>query len=109
MVWLLGVQLPDCTISQSILVLNLPTSREIRDSAEEIKAFIATAERADVLETGEREMHSGVMRLTDRSVVGLMTPRTEVDWIDITGSHEEIKERIISTPHSRLPVGEGSV
>src|SRR5690606_29364404 len=55
------------------------------------------------------EMLSGVMRLADRSVVGLMTPRTEVDWIDITGSHEEIKERIISTPHSRLPVGEGSV
>ncbi|HEX7075625.1 MAG TPA: hemolysin family protein [Hyphomicrobiaceae bacterium] len=103
-VWLL-----DSSTRLVFRVLGLPTEREIRVTDEEIKALIAEAERAGVLETGEREMLSGVMRLADRSVVGLMTPRTEVDWIDITGSHEEIKERIISTPHSRLPVGEGSV
>ena len=48
------------------------------------------------------------MRLADRAVVGIMTPRTDVVWIDITASAEAIKERLISTPHSRLPVGEGS-
>lgn len=89
--------------------LGIPTEREVRVTDEEIKALIAEAERAGVLETGEREMLSGVMRLADRTVVGLMTPRTDVDWIDITGSQEEIKERLISTPHSRLPVGEGSI
>src|SRR6185437_16727471 len=43
-----------------------------------------------------------------RAVVRLMTPRTDVDWIDITATDTAIKERLISTPHSRLPVGEGS-
>jgi len=103
-VWLLDVstQLVFRAIGQS-------TEREIRVTDEEIKALIAEAERAGILETGEREMLSGVMRLADRTVVGLMTPRTDVDWIDITASQTDIKERLISTPHSRLPVGEGSV
>jgi putative hemolysin len=37
-----------------------------------------------------------------------MTPRTDVDWIDITAPKSEIKERLITTTHSRLPVGEGA-
>jgi putative hemolysin len=61
-----------------------------------------------VIEKGERQMIAGVMRLADRAVIGLMTPRTDVDWIDITAAENEIKERLITTPHSRLPVGEGS-
>ena len=74
---------------------------------EEIRSIIAEAESAGVIESGEREMIAGVMRLADRAVVGLMTPRTDVDWIDLTSGEEEIKARLISTPHSRLPVGEG--
>lgn len=75
---------------------------------EEIKALVAEAETAGVLETGERQMISGVLRLGDRAVQGLMTPRTEVEWIDLTESEEEIKHRLVTTAHSRLPVGEGS-
>jgi len=75
---------------------------------EEIKALIAEAENAGVLETGEREMIAGVLRLGDRAVRGLMTPRTDVDWIDLSGEEAEIRARLVSTPHSRLPVGEGS-
>ncbi|MBM3609730.1 MAG: HlyC/CorC family transporter, partial [Alphaproteobacteria bacterium] len=78
-----------------------PTSR-ITD--EEIKSVIAEAESAGVLETSEREMISGVMRLADRAVSGLMTPRADVDWIDITAPEEEICQKLIETPHSRLPV-----
>lgn len=83
-------------------------AKESRVTDEEIKALIAEAESAGVLESGERAMIAGVMRLADRAVVGLMSPRTDVDWIDMTASEAEIRERLISTPHSRLPVGEGS-
>ena len=103
-VWLL-----DASTRLIFRMIGLSTEREVRVTDEEIKSLIAEAERAGVLETGEREMLSGVMRLADRTVVGLMTPRTDVDWIDITDSQAEIKDRLISTPHSRLPVGEGSV
>ena len=102
-VWLL-----DSSTRLVFRLLGTSTESENRVTDEEIKTMIAEAESAGVLESGEREMISGVMRLADRAVVGLMTPRTEVDWIDIRASDAVIKERLISTPHSRLPVGEGS-
>jgi putative hemolysin len=75
---------------------------------EEIKALVAEAESAGVLETGERQMIAGVLRLGDRAVRGLMTPRTDVDWIDVSADEAAIRKRLIETPHSRLPAGEGS-
>jgi putative hemolysin len=75
---------------------------------EELKALIADAESAGVLETGERQMIAGILRLGDRAVQGLMTPRTDVDWIDLSDDADAIKARLISTGHSRLPVGEGA-
>ena len=74
---------------------------------EEIKALIAEAESSGVIERGEREMIAGVLRLGDRGVAGVMTPRPDVDWIDITAGDEAIKQRLMTTQHSRLPVGEG--
>ncbi|MFZ4807603.1 MAG: hemolysin family protein [Hyphomicrobiaceae bacterium] len=102
-VWLL-----DASTRLVFRLFGLSTESEARVTDEEIKTLIAEAESAGVLEKGEREMISGVMRLADRAVVGLMTPRTDVDWIDITAPEEQIRSRLISTPHSRLPVGDGS-
>ena len=102
-VWLL-----DTSTRFVFRILGLSPERENKVTDEEIKTLIAEAETAGVLESGEGELISGVMRLADRAVVGLMTPRTDVDWIDITATEDAIKERLISTPHSRLPAGEGS-
>ena len=46
---------------------------------EEIKTIMAEAETAGVIEGDERKMISGVLRLGDRAVRGIMTPRTDVD------------------------------
>jgi putative hemolysin len=102
-VWLL-----DTSTALVFRLLGLSRESSSRVTDEEIKTLISEAETAGVIETGESELITGVMRLADRAVVGIMTPRTDVVWIDITASPEAIKERLISTPHSRLPVGEGS-
>jgi putative hemolysin len=102
-VWLL-----DASTRLVFRLLGQSTEPDSKVTDEEIKTVIAEAETAGVLEKGEREMIAGVMRLADRAVVGLMTPRTDVDWIDLSASTDEIKQRLISTSHSRLPVGEGS-
>ncbi len=74
---------------------------------EEIKTIMAEAETAGVIETDERKMIAGVMRLGDRVVRGVMTPRTDVDWIDVDDTTPEIREVLINTAHSRLPVAQG--
>ncbi len=102
-VWLL-----DSSTRFVFLLMGQSTASENRVTDEEIRALMAEAESAGVIEKGEREMIAGVMRLADRAVIGLMTPRTDVDWIDLAAPDAEIKARLISTPHSRLPVGEGS-
>jgi putative hemolysin len=73
---------------------------------EDVKAIILEAESAGVLEAGERQMISGVMRLSDRPVRGVMTPRTDVDWLTLGESEEEIRASLITSRHSRLPVAE---
>jgi len=75
---------------------------------EEIRILVAEAERAGVIEPGERAMISGVMRLGDRPVRGLMTPRLEVDMIDLSDDIAEIRKTIRDSVHSRLPVHEGA-
>jgi putative hemolysin len=75
---------------------------------EEIKNIVEEATTAGVIEVDERRMISGVLRLGDRAVRAVMTPRTDVDWIDLDDDPEEIRERLTQTTHSRLPVGEGS-
>ena len=75
---------------------------------EEVRTIVAEAEASGAIETDERNMIAGVLRLGDRAVRGVMTPRTDVQWIDLDDDEFEISERLISTVHSRLPVGEGS-
>ena len=75
---------------------------------EEIKMLVGEAESAGVIEEEERRMIAGVLRLGDRPVRGLMTPRTDVDWIDLDDDEEAIRALLIETPHSRLPVSEGA-
>src|SRR6266550_362758 len=63
---------------------------EHRVTDEEIRSLMAEAETAGVLEPGERAMIAGVMRLGDRPVRAIMTPRREVDMLDVTADPEEI-------------------
>ncbi len=80
-----------------------------RVTDEEVKTLIAEAEHAGVLETEERHMISGVMRLADRSARGLMTPRLDVELLDLSETHEEMIEKLRATRHSVLPVQDGAV
>jgi putative hemolysin len=75
---------------------------------EEIKTIIAEAESAGVLEAGEHRLISSVLRLADRPARALMTPRADVDWLDLSAGEEEVRQRLITTPHSLLPAGRGS-
>jgi putative hemolysin len=73
---------------------------------EEIRTLMAEAEHAGVLESGEKEMIAGVMRLGDRPVRAVMTPRREVDMLNLSDSAKAIRATIAKSPHSHLPVCE---
>jgi putative hemolysin len=74
---------------------------------EEIKAVLAEGEQAGVLKVGEREMLAGVMRLADRMARGLMTPRREVEILNLASPQAALLDQLRATRMSRLPVRDG--
>jgi putative hemolysin len=88
--------------------LGYQAQAEHRVTDEEIRTLMAEAETAGVIEPGERAMIAGVMRLGDRPVRAVMTPRREVDMIDLTDDPDDIRRKIVETVHSRLPVHAGT-
>jgi putative hemolysin len=81
---------------------------EDRVTDEEVKTIIAEAESAGVLETEERHMISGVMRFADRSARGLMTPRLDVEVVDLADPQDEIIATLRASRHSIVPVQDGA-
>jgi putative hemolysin len=75
-------------------------------TAEEIKSMVAEAEHAGVLEPEERQMISRVLRLGDRPVRAVMTPRMDVDILDLTLPPEQARAFVAGSRHARLPVAE---
>ena len=76
---------------------------------EELKALLIEGAQAGVLETEERDMIERLLRLADKPVRAIMTPRTEIAWIDRTDPPGEIAAALKSAPHSRFVVCDGSV
>ena len=103
-VWLL-----DRTSALIFRLLGLNSASGDRVTAEELHIIVAEAHHAGVLEENERAIISGVVRLADRPTREIMTPRTDVDWIEADADVDTIRERLSETPHSILPVAEGSV
>ena len=78
-------------------------------TADELQMVFAEATRSGVIEEHERAVIAGVVRMADRPIREVMTPRTEVDWLNIDATTEEIHRVLIGSPHSRFPVAEDSV
>ncbi len=76
---------------------------------EEIKMLVAEAETAGVVEPEERSMIARVMRLGDKPVRSIMTPRHDIEWIDLSAGDDAIREVMRRAPHSRFPAARESL
>ncbi len=103
LVWLL-----DASSGVLIRLLGVRPAGQGSVTAEELHMLFAEATRTGVIEHEQHQMLQGVVRLAERPVREMMTPRTEVDWIDIAADEDAIRETIDSSPHSLLPVADGS-
>jgi putative hemolysin len=102
LVWVLRA-----TTDGIIRLLGLHKTRQEDVTEEELQSLIVEGAEAGVIEEEEREMIQGVMRLGDRSVKAIMTPRTEMVWLDTGQSRDDVLREIKESGHSRFPVAEG--
>jgi putative hemolysin len=103
-VWLLGA-----TTDALLRLLGLHGAREATVTEEEVRSMISEGARTGVFAPEEKEMIDGVLRLADRTVRAIMTPRLDVVWLDPGRPVDALLEEIRSSTHSRYPVCRGSL
>ena len=89
--------------------LNVEVSTEPEITEEEIKALIRQGADSGVFEESEHDMVQRVLRLGDRAIRTMMTPRTDICWLDLEDSLEENLAEVRESNHSRFPVARGSL
>lgn len=92
-----------------LTLLGLSNVRSDQVTEEEIESVIEEGAASGAIEAGERTMIRGVMRLADRDVRSIMTPRKDVVWLDLDDPVEELLQRIAVSGHSRFPVARGDI
>lgn len=85
-------------------ILGVSTSPDSVVTEEELQVLLDQGTQAGVFEESEQDMVEGVFRIGDQRVYSLMTPRTEIFWLDITDGTEEVRKKIAECPYSRFPV-----
>jgi putative hemolysin len=74
---------------------------------EEIRLLVAESAEQGVLDPDEHNMVNRVLRLGDRTVDSVMTPRMRIAWLDTSAPREENIAVMRHTPYSRYPVYQG--
>ncbi len=96
--------------TESVLrILGVKISEEPPVTEEEIQLLIDQGTQAGVFEESEQDMVEGVFSLGDQRVYSLMTPRTDIVWLDIDDTIEEIRGKIAENDYSRFPVRQGTL
>lgn len=93
----------------SLRLLRLANPRDEGVTEDEVKDMIAEGTESGVFKLAEKEMLESVMRLADRTVRTIMTPRVDMMWLSADDSAKENHSIIRSSGYSRFPVAKGDL
>lgn len=99
------VPLRERTADAVLRLLGSKTRAEINQESHDP----AEPAEAPAFDSEERNMVSGVLNLSQRSVRSIMTPRSDMTWIDLHASAATVRRQILETPHSFFPVCRGQL
>ncbi len=93
------------------LVLRVLGARDADDSqtSQEIGVLLHQASKEDLLSDTEKNLLRGVLNLSHRPINTIMTPRVDLEWLDIGENDEGIKTQIVETSRSQLLVGKDDI
>lgn len=92
-----------------VKVLGLADRPNSDVTEDEVKHVLAEGVEAGVLDPDERDMLEGVMRVADRPIRAIMTPRTDLYWVDLTDDPARLRQEILDCPYSLVVAGRGSI
>jgi len=103
------VRLLSASSAAVMRLLRVKPSQEPLVTEGEIKVLIDQGTQAGIFESAEQDMVAAVFRFADRRVDSLMTPRTEIVWLDLEDPWDLNQEKLGSRVHSRYPVAHHSL
>jgi CBS domain containing-hemolysin-like protein len=83
------------------------TGEQSLHSPDELKLLVTASQEAGLLQREQQEVVERVFNIGDRRISDVMTPRPQVDWIDLDDDREEILRTIRACRHDQLLVGRG--
>ena len=92
-----------------LVIFRLDAQEKTTLTEEEIRMLVEQGAQAGIIEEVERDMVESVFQLGDRSLEAIMTPRTEIIWLDVNANDEEIRQAVKGSSHSRFPVCDGEL
>jgi len=102
------VRLLDYSSDALVRLFGVKPGEEPVMSEEEVRASIIQGHRAGALKSHEKDMLESVLELDDLTAADLMTPKTQVVWINLAESAAENRQRMIDSGHSYFPAYEGT-
>lgn len=98
------VNLLSASTELGLKILGVSNSTEPSVTEEEIRIMMKQGAASGIFEEAEEDMVSGIFKLGDRYIDSIMTPRTELEWIDLDETYEEILSKVHDSKHTRFPV-----
>ena len=77
---------------------------EVGLTEDEIRAVISEGAETGVLEPAEESIVQRVFQLGDQRVAAIMTPRVDIEWVDVDSTHEELRDFLASHSHTEFVV-----
>ena len=90
-----------------VLKIKKPSDNAVTE--EEIKAMITEGSEHGSIDEDEKDIIERVFHLGDRNITSLMTHRTEIVWLDINDTVEQVKAKLSDIVYSTYPVCDGVV
>src|SRR5262245_36291804 len=78
-------------------------------SAGELKLIVAESQDAGLLQEAQEEIVVRTLDIGNRAIGEFMTPRTEVDWIDMDDDRAAVRRVVLESRHGELLVGRGTI
>ncbi|MEO6538698.1 MAG: hemolysin family protein [Ferruginibacter sp.] len=90
-------------------IFNIKKATDSAVTEEEIKAMISEGSEHGSIEEGEKEIIERVFHLGDRNITSLMTHRTDIVWLDMNDTVQDVKDKLQDIVFSTFPVCDGSI
>lgn len=103
------VRLLTASTNLVVRLLGLHHSKAATVTDEDVRALVAQGRAAGDIPSREEEIVERVLRLGDRPIAAIMTPRTALDWIEPEEDPAVIRQLLLDKHRTRLLVCQGSV